>query len=85
MIDDEKRTNSIRVRLTPGQRTRLDLLSKRMGVPSPTLLAIAAGRYLDEEWSRIQHLDSLYGGDFYQDEEGNPVLGEDGEPVRRDA
>lgn len=83
-MEDEKRSNSIRVRLTPTQRTRLDNLSRRMGIPSPTLLAVAAGRYLDEEWSRIHRLDEVYGGDFYTDDEGNLLIGDDGEPIRRD-
>lgn len=85
MTEEDKRTASIRVRLSPGQMERLVRLGKRLGMPPATLGALGVNRFLDEEWSRIHHMESRYEGDFYVDEDGDFVEGDDGEPLRRDS
>lgn len=64
MVDEDKRTQSIRVRLSPGQMERLTVLAKRLGMPPATLGALGVNRFIDEEWSRIWHLEQVQQGNL---------------------
>lgn len=82
MSEDDKRTESMRVRLSASQMERLVTLSKRMGMPPATLGALGVNRFLDEEWSRIAAMDHHYHGkSLITTEDGELVYSSDGSPL----
>ncbi len=57
--DENKRTGSMRVRLSPEMLERFEALAKRYGMPSATLAAFAIARFVQaEETNRMLVMDT---------------------------
>lgn len=82
MGETERRTKSIRVRLSGAQLGRLEALASRIGMPPATLAALGVCRFLDEEWHRMEALDLLNEHrPFLRDQGGGVLYSTEGEPL----
>lgn len=50
-----KRTDSVRVRLSPDMMKRLEMVSAELGMPASTVAALAVGSYVNDHERTIIH------------------------------
>lgn len=53
IIQENKRTDSIRVRLSPDMMERFEVLAKRYGMPPATLCAFAVAQFVQTEENKL--------------------------------